>query len=280
MADTFCIVKLEELLSVVEDVAKEEAPNVEKLQKISKVMNRATTIVKESYSHVEVVAKDVHLISSAANVIGHEIGSTQRNCYDPKKFGLILRNIAESSNKNWLSLFDPKMLGKSIPPISRSMFSSFKIESPVVKEKQKRQKSQKDPVSQLTCPESIDKCEQTEETSAILEKIKTKLTQLFKSNKMQPLKYFEVVLDPTDFGKTVENIFQVSFLVRDRVVEIFEDDNDLWLKLLVDKTGIEIMPGDGKQVMMSIDMNHWQSLVHKYDVIRPMIDILDRYSGK
>ncbi|XP_026475854.1 EP300-interacting inhibitor of differentiation 3-like [Ctenocephalides felis] len=167
------------------------------------------------------------------------------------------------------------------------MFSTFNLETPVIKVRQKRQRTQREPIEiESTCPDSIDKAEQTEETSAILEKVKSQIMRHFKHNNMKPIKYFQIVLDPEDFGKPVDNIFQVSFLVRDRDVELFEENEDLWLRPLKKSrtdeqhSNDEQHSGDEQQVIMSIDMLHWRALVKKYDVKMPMINISDRFKGK
>ena len=43
----------------------------------------------------------------------------------------------------------------------------------------------------------------------------------------KPIDFFRLVLHPNDFGKSVENILQVSFLVRDGKVKITKDDSNM-----------------------------------------------------
>lgn len=57
--------------------------------------------------------------------------------------------------------------------------------------------------------------------------VRKTLLRLMKAQKSHRLSYFEFVLHPTDFGKTVENMFHVSFLVKDGQVGIDLDDKGL-----------------------------------------------------
>lgn len=47
-----------------------------------------------------------------------------------------------------------------------------------------------------------------------------KIKRHYKANNKQPLDYFRLVIDPTSFNKSVENIFYISFLVRDNHVKL------------------------------------------------------------
>ena len=46
--------------------------------------------------------------------------------------------------------------------------------------------------------------------------IKRCLVERYRGNESSPLDYFEFVIDPTSFAKTVENMFHVSFLIKVR----------------------------------------------------------------
>jgi hypothetical protein len=44
--------------------------------------------------------------------------------------------------------------------------------------------------------------------------IKRCLVERYKAADSSPMDYFEFVVDPTSFAKTVENMFHVSFLIK------------------------------------------------------------------
>ena len=50
------------------------------------------------------------------------------------------------------------------------------------------------------------------------------LESLYRQQGKRPVNYFEFVIDPESFGNTVENMFHVSFLVKQRVVTLSVDD--------------------------------------------------------
>ncbi|KAG6005454.1 hypothetical protein E4U21_007923 [Claviceps maximensis] len=84
------------------------------------------------------------------------------------------------------------------------------------------------------------------------------------------------VVNPDSFGQTVENMFYVSFLIRDGRVEIELDEHDLPALAPVDREPIE----DGTQkhngaskhqAILSMDEQTWRDIIDVYQITNPMI---------
>lgn len=50
----------------------------------------------------------------------------------------------------------------------------------------------------------------------------TQLKQSYKTNGKEAINYFRFVIDPDSFGNTLENVFYVSFLVREGKVKVIK----------------------------------------------------------
>jgi non-structural maintenance of chromosomes element 4 len=56
-----------------------------------------------------------------------------------------------------------------------------------------------------------------------LDNLRKSLKKVLKEAGTDRLNYYQFILDPTDFGKSVENMFYMSFLIKDGYVK-FEVD--------------------------------------------------------
>jgi len=123
------------------------------------------------------------------------------------------------------------------------------------------------------------KAKTAEEDNSItrnLDNIRRILKHVWKINGAQPVSYYEFVLNPQDFGKSVENMFYISFLVRDGEVRIVLDENT-GLPSLVHMTPQEKRQlqdrsgGDSKQAVTKLTYGMWKGLVDKLGIVQPMI---------
>ncbi|CAJ2504260.1 Uu.00g116540.m01.CDS01 [Anthostomella pinea] len=83
------------------------------------------------------------------------------------------------------------------------------------------------------------------------------------------------VVNPKSFGQTVENMFYVSFLIRDGRVEIDFDDNDLPTLQPVashDESGHAKSSARKQQAVLSIDMQMWHDIIDAFNIIEPIIE--------
>ncbi|NWZ16269.1 NSE4A protein, partial [Agelaius phoeniceus] len=85
--------------------------------------------------------------------------------------------------------------------------------------------------------------------------------RIFASPANTPISFFDFVIDPNSFARTVENVFHVSFLSRDGLAKIKLDEDELPI--------IEpIKPSEGgeedsraaarNQVVISLDQKEWK----------------------
>jgi len=87
------------------------------------------------------------------------------------------------------------------------------------------------------------------------------------------INYFQFVLDPHCFGTSIENIFHVSFLVKEGKAAI-SIDQETKLPFIIPKSSKNKSDNEeGKnQVVMNMSMGDWQKLVRNHGIQVAMID--------
>jgi len=89
---------------------------------------------------------------------------------------------------------------------------------------------------------------------------------------IQPINFFNFIINPHSFGQTVENIFYLSFLVRDGKVSIDDDSGQPILTLCEPPTSDDYAQGlIKKQLVMEIDMDTWKDIIEVYGINESVI---------
>jgi len=83
---------------------------------------------------------------------------------------------------------------------------------------------------------------------------------------------FEFIVNPDSFSQTVENIFYLSFLIRDGKALLDEKDGELIIERTDPPDEEDYLHGiKKKQFVLEIDENTWKEIIEVYDIKEPMI---------
>ncbi|KAJ9055427.1 hypothetical protein DSO57_1004285 [Entomophthora muscae] len=87
-----------------------------------------------------------------------------------------------------------------------------------------------------------------------------------------PYKLFEFVINPYSFGQSVENLFYLSFLIRDGKARITNQNGELVLDRATPPTQDDFSSGvQKKQIVMELDSFVWAKLIKMYKIESPII---------
>ncbi|KOC68580.1 Non-structural maintenance of chromosomes element 4 like protein A [Habropoda laboriosa] len=214
--------------------------------KVLKQCTRHLTNYVSSYNHVEFAQKLVKHLRQLSNV--------------------------QSETPDW-SVLERKAIKcfKRTPHYSTLSGTLAPLEK---KEINKRKSVVRDVQAQIRKPENITTVDKEEDGPERTVKMKQFITRYCKTHR-KPLDFFKLVLHPSDFGKTIENILQISFLVRDGRVKITKDASGI---LLVQPSTKDMMTQvtAGKipniQNVIYLNMEQWKMLKDTYRLEKPMIE--------
>ncbi|XP_006141484.1 EP300-interacting inhibitor of differentiation 3 [Tupaia chinensis] len=158
------------------------------------------------------------------------------------------------------------------------VFGSFKAESYAPKPRPHRPKKVRKVEVNRAMPTKLRKLDlnsNQETTEKEVEKILGLLQTYFQKYPDTPVSYFEFVIDPNSFSRTVENIFYVSFIIRDGFARIRLDQDRLPLlePININQIGEESEPAyhGRRQGVISLSLQDWKNIVEAFEISEAMI---------
>ncbi|XP_045505749.1 EP300-interacting inhibitor of differentiation 3-like [Colias croceus] len=207
----------------------------------------------ESYldSRVLRAASDLAISCSEA-VTGLE------NKYDKHELAQHIRE-----NPTFWSFSLPREVSTSI-----SLHGTFAPTPPEHRPKERQRRvAQKN--AQLSAPESVDRLEKTDEGSEMVSRVHRFINKACRNGAKS---YYHLVLDPTSFTKTIENIYYMSFLVRDGFISVYEHpEHGLPFVEPVPQTVQNEDSSDENQFIVSMNMERWRDLIEAFGITQPMM---------
>ncbi|XP_056617147.1 non-structural maintenance of chromosomes element 4 homolog A [Triplophysa dalaica] len=159
-------------------------------------------------------------------------------------------------------------------PSFHYMLGSFLAEPPPPRQRVERQRKAPSKEAKRIMPTQLKKMEesQQEATEKEVERILACLQKYFADDPEEPISYYEFVIDPSSFSRTVENIFHTSFLIRDGLAKISLDKEGLPCIGPVEEGEIETGgAADRNQCVISISQASWKEIIEAFDIKEALI---------
>ncbi|KAI3363101.1 hypothetical protein L3Q82_011743, partial [Scortum barcoo] len=149
----------------------------------------------------------------------------------------------------------------STAPSFHYMMGSFHAEPPPPKQRIERQRKVPSKEAKRIMPTQLKKMEDShqEATEKEVERILGYLKSYYQDDPTSPISYYEFVIDPNSFSRTVENIFHTSFLIRDGLARMYLDSAELPCIAPVEEGEVEAGGTfSRKQCIISISPKIWK----------------------
>jgi len=103
------------------------------------------------------------------------------------------------------------------------------------------------------------------------ERIYNILMKRFRKTKGEPFCFYEVLINPHSFSRTIENIFYVSFLIKDGFAKIFLDEDELPVIAPIENPTVkQSQSADDKKIniqsMISLNKKQWKELIDVFEI--------------
>lgn len=158
------------------------------------------------------------------------------------------------------------------------MFGPLSMEPPVKvrRDRNTMKKNEKPDANQLVKPRQLEKVETKEEATT---KEVDRLHQILYDNtvseegdeyEITPVSLFDFIINPNSFGQTIENLFHLSFLVRDGRAEISLDNQGLPVVSYQEMPGEDEQTGK-QQVVVHLTLKVYEEIIKTFNITQPMI---------
>ncbi|XP_014214642.1 non-structural maintenance of chromosomes element 4 homolog A isoform X1 [Copidosoma floridanum] len=264
--------------------------NTRTLENLEEIVNEVDTISQEGSLEEKIkdqgeVLLDSEIMTISSNVLKKCTYSLSKNIssYDPVEFadnmkGYLCRLPDSVSTDS--DLPDWSLLGKTVMKyFNRTPKLSIVLGTlrPIPKKDIVRRKVTREAQAPTKRPENVIALEKVEDSVEQIVHEIFLIIRNYQKNYKKPLDFFTLVLHPTSFGKTVENILHVSFLVRDGLVKFSTDEDGIPQIQKSNKDEASVAKSNKNtnniQNVMSLTMKQWKALVEAYQIDKPMIDI-------
>jgi len=156
-----------------------------------------------------------------------------------------------------------------------NMYSALEFEAPKATLKQRKPKSD-NAVAAKTQPTkvNVEDIENNKDESAEVVRILGILKKAFRENNKQPVEYIRFIIDPDKemgYTYTIQNMFAVSFLVRDQHAKIMEDERGIPVIYPTRASDAAADERDAKQAILTLTMKEWNEALKIFSITNPMI---------
>ncbi|GAB5578843.1 non-structural maintenance of chromosomes element 4 homolog A isoform X1 [Prionailurus iriomotensis] len=154
---------------------------------------------------------------------------------------------------------------------------SIQGEFPVPKPRSDRPRKGPTTEEKKTMPDQLSEMEEShqEATEKEVERILGLLQTYFREDPDTPMSFFDFVVDPHSFPRTVENIFHVSFIIRDGFARIKLDQDRLPIiepvNINEESEGIDQNTQIRNQGIIALSYRDWEEIVKTFEISEPVI---------
>lgn len=229
--------QLQEMMEEVLILQRDGISTHDTVARVREIVSDCQSIVERDQIGASEMVIDGEILSKSGIIVKNYVHNFDTNLmvFVPEEYASGIISHIESNSMESLQDWDilaseTFSMFKKIPPLNY-MLGTFKLDPPPVPDRVRAQRQRKEPDAPRSVVPAVT-VNTTDGSEAqvpdeIYQHILKCLIDRFRGGGRQPVSYFKFVIDPTDFWKSVQNVFHFSFLVRDDKVKMFLNDDGL-----------------------------------------------------
>ncbi|XP_055709529.1 uncharacterized protein LOC129805560 [Phlebotomus papatasi] len=223
------------------------------------------------------VVMDIQVLKMNHELISKSIRTKGMSDFHDDEFINALKEILVDSSGVWhwdkmLPIWGKQM--KVASCLGFPLLGAFG-EIPAEKEKvvKQRAKRARNTLTEEKKPENVSKLKAEQKSSQKINDTYKQITRIYEQRQRKDIPFFELVCDPDSFMATIDNIFHVSFLTREGLLTLRDNETDEGFPLLRPKskqTESQVVK-DTTQTVSSINTALWKKCIAKYKIKHPLL---------
>ncbi|KAI6660037.1 Non-structural maintenance of chromosomes element 4-like protein A-like isoform X1 [Oopsacas minuta] len=151
------------------------------------------------------------------------------------------------------------------PPSMTIMRGSMEVSPPKPRAKREHPQSQKS-TNVVSKPKEVKKTEISHSDDT-----KTAVEWLYKylqvaCDEVGKVFIWDFIIDPESYTASVENMFHLTFLIKDGRCDLFEEEGWIYLKACKGMTEHEISKRHHRQFVFSLSQDKWQEMIQEFNI--------------
>ncbi|XP_055601072.1 EP300-interacting inhibitor of differentiation 3 [Uranotaenia lowii] len=262
----------------------ETADPVDTFQAITHILEASNALqsegrIKDRAENATEVLMDAQVLKMSHDVVHAAMMKMGNSEFSDDEFvGIILSSFdTDQGIENWDKITREAASVFRMTKHSQSLYGTFEHEPAVVqKEAKQRTQRQRADFGQAKKPDTMEKLQKQEKGAQKLSLIFNQIMRIYEQRK-KPIPYYELIIDPEDFMNTVDNAFQISFLLRDGRVALEQDENYDPILRPTNQREIEQSQrvNESTQAILGLNPRKWREMQERYQVAEPLL-ILNR----
>ncbi|XP_067640468.1 EP300-interacting inhibitor of differentiation 3 [Eurosta solidaginis] len=255
------------------------------VQSVEDTLNELSNVVKKSdiihgegsvtdrAEHTSEVMRDVQLLKMNHELMSKVFQQSSLMGFFSEQIyqNAIRQTVARQGDDDWTPFTEIACNIARMARAKSTMLGAYKVElkERAVKERQQRRKAEQAAEKR---PECVDKLSRQDKGAKKVNIVHKQLAQMFKTNNNQPIPYYKLVIDPKNFMNTVENAFQIAFLVHDNRIAIETGDDNYPQVRLIRSDEVNAVK-ETTQAICTLNLEKCREMIIFYDITEPMLVI-------
>lgn len=223
---------------------------------------------------------DIQILKMSHDLLGSTADKMGNQDFSEEEFAAALSKIftMDSGDQDFSKLTDIALQCSQSFQHSVSLLGAVDLGTlpgaeKVRKERQKQVKNN----APTKAPENVKQLSSNTKGAGKINNVRTEIQRICRERGSDMIPYFELICHPNDFMKSVDNAFQISFLVRDGFLGLKKSHGEPFVFLYDPDPeshhhSQRIKPSDTVQCVMSINPNLWREKVAKFKIRKPLLD--------